>query len=80
MGEQDVRERSQREEIRVFLKHLLNDVRALEQMLDNGLFESGVRRIGAEQELFLVGDDWRPATVGMRSFFPSAFARRHSVV
>ena len=34
MGEQDVREQSQRDEIRVFLKHLLKDVRALEQMLE----------------------------------------------
>jgi CBS domain-containing protein/gamma-glutamylcysteine synthetase len=63
MGEQDVRARSERDEIRVFLKHLLKDVRALEQMLDQGLFESGVRRIGAEQEVFLVDASWRPAPI-----------------
>jgi gamma-glutamylcysteine synthetase len=63
MGEHDVRKQSQREEIRVFLKHLLKDVRALEYMLDNGLVESEVRRIGAEQELFLVDADWRPAPI-----------------
>ncbi len=63
MGEQDVREQSQREEIRVFLKHLLQDVRAMEKMLAEGRFESGVRRIGAEQELFLVDGDWRPASI-----------------
>ncbi len=34
MGDKDVRERSRSDEIRVFLKHLLTDVRALEQMLD----------------------------------------------
>ncbi|MFV2073371.1 MAG: CBS domain-containing protein [Thermoanaerobaculales bacterium] len=61
MGEQDVRKRSEAEEIRVFLKHLLKDVRAFEKMLENNLFESDVRRIGAEQELFLVDDAWRPA-------------------
>jgi len=61
MGEQDVRQESQREEIRVFLKHLLKDVRALEYMLENGLIESTARRIGAEQELFLVDADRRPA-------------------
>jgi CBS domain-containing protein len=66
MGEQDVREQSQREEIRVFLKHLLKDVRALEHLLDNGLVESGVRRIGAEQELFLVDKDWRPAPIATK--------------
>ncbi len=63
MGDQDVRQESQREEIRVFLKHLLKDVRALEEMLAGDLFESGVRRIGAEQELFLVDHDWRPAPI-----------------
>ena len=63
MGEQNVREQSQREEIRVFLKHLLQDVRAMEKMIAEGRFESGVRRIGAEQELFLVDGDWRPAPI-----------------
>jgi CBS domain-containing protein len=63
MGEQDVRERSQADEIRVFLKDLLKDVRAFERMLEEDLFESGVRRIGAEQELFLVDQLWRPAPI-----------------
>ena len=65
MGEQDVRKRSQAEEIRVFLKHLLKDVRAFEKMLEDDLFESGVRRIGAEQELFLVDSAWRPAPIAV---------------
>ena len=63
MGEQDVRRESEAEEIRVFLKHLLNDVRALEKMLEDDLFERDVRRIGAEQELFLVDRLWRPAPI-----------------
>ncbi len=63
MGEQDVREQSRRDEIRVFLKHLLQDVRALEYMLEEELFEQDVRRIGAEQELFLVDSNWRPAPI-----------------
>jgi len=63
MGEQDVRQRSRTDEIRVFLKHLLRDVRALEHMLDNDVFETGLRRIGAEQELFLVDANWRPAPI-----------------
>ena len=52
MGEQDVREKSEAEEIRVFLRHLLKDVQAFEKMLEEERFETGVRRIGAEQELF----------------------------
>lgn len=63
MGEQDVREQSKAEEIRVFLRHLLKDVRAFEQMLEEERFETGVRRIGAEQELFLVDQHWRPAPI-----------------
>ena len=66
MGEQDVREQSQAEEIRVFLQDLLKDVRAFEKMLEEDLFESGVRRIGAEQELFLVDQHWRPAPIATR--------------
>jgi len=63
MGEQDVRQESEAEEIRVFLKHLLNDVRAFEKMLEDDLFEKDIRRIGAEQELFLVDKHWRPAPI-----------------
>ncbi len=63
MGEQDVRQRSDAEEIRVFLRHLLKDVQAFERMLEEERFETGVRRIGAEQELFLVDGFWRPAPI-----------------
>jgi CBS domain-containing protein len=51
---------------RQFTKALLDDVRALEKMLEGDLFETGVRRIGAEQELFLVDpSSWRPAPVAV---------------
>ncbi|MAJ46682.1 MAG: hypothetical protein CBC35_05155 [Planctomycetes bacterium TMED75] len=39
---------------RVYLKGLLRDIDALERMLQEGLLESGVRRIGAEQEVAIV--------------------------
>ena len=42
------------EQLRDFTRALLVDVQALEKMLDGGMIESGVRRIGAEQEMFLV--------------------------
>ena len=63
MGEKDVRQGSEPEQLRVFTKRLLDDLRALEQVIDTGLVESGIRRIGAEQELFLVDEYWRPASV-----------------
>jgi CBS domain-containing protein len=51
--------------IRTFTKALLRDLQALEQMLRQGMIESGVRRIGLEQEMFLVGEDWRPSPVAV---------------
>ncbi|HPF14962.1 MAG: CBS domain-containing protein [Planctomycetes bacterium] len=53
MGEHDVTGPSE-EERRAFSQALLEDVRALERMIAEGRIETGVRRIGAEQELFLV--------------------------
>lgn len=61
MGVETVQQRGDGEAQRAFMKTLLRDVRALEQMLNNGMFETGVRRIGAEQELFIVDRSWRPA-------------------
>jgi CBS domain-containing protein len=46
---------------RKFMRTVLADLRALEQMLEAGAFERGVVRIGAEQELFLVDRAYNPA-------------------
>jgi CBS domain-containing protein len=46
---------------RRFMRAILADLRALERMLKEGRIESGIRRIGAEQEMFLVDKTWRPA-------------------
>ncbi|MEJ2207092.1 MAG: glutamate-cysteine ligase family protein [Gemmatimonadota bacterium] len=48
---------------RLFTRALVRDLQALERMLAEGRIESGVRRFGIEQELFLVDPSWRPATV-----------------
>ena len=48
-----------------FLRALLDDVKALEMMIEGGLIETGVRRIGAEQEVFLVDGAGHPAPIGM---------------
>ena len=45
------------------MRVLLNDLAALERMLTEGRIESGVRRMGAEQEMFLVDPHMRPAPV-----------------
>jgi len=46
---------------REFMSAILADLRALERMLREGRFETGVRRIGAEQEMFLIDRSWTPA-------------------
>jgi CBS domain-containing protein/gamma-glutamylcysteine synthetase len=50
--------------IRHFTKAILTDLQALKRMLADGMIESGVRRFGAEQEMFLVDKGLRPAPVG----------------
>jgi CBS domain-containing protein len=65
MGEQNVQQTTDQETRRAFMKALLDEVRALEDMHEGGMFESGVRRIGAEQEMFLVDQASRPALTAM---------------
>ncbi len=66
MGEQNVERTSDEAARRAFMKALLNEVRAMEDMLAAGVFESDIRRIGAEQEMFLVDGAYRPAMTAMR--------------
>lgn len=63
MGRESTRTQLRPEEIRAFTKGLLTDLQALESMLLRDLFETGVRRIGVEQELFLIDLGGRPAPV-----------------
>jgi CBS domain-containing protein len=50
---------------RQFTRSILRDLKALELMLERGMIEKDVRRMGAEQELFLVDQGWRPAPVAV---------------
>jgi CBS domain-containing protein len=61
MGEQNVQLISDEAANQAFMRSLLVEVRALEKMLEDGLIETGVRRIGAEQEMFLVDRAHKPA-------------------
>jgi CBS domain-containing protein len=63
MGQHDVLANQAEEQKRAFAKALIDDVAALEEMLGRGLFETGVRRIGAEQEMFLVDRAMSPAPI-----------------
>ena len=64
MGEQKVQHAKNGDELRLFTRKLLRDLNAMEKMLDEGVFETEVRRIGAEQEMFLVDESWQPALNG----------------
>jgi CBS domain-containing protein/gamma-glutamylcysteine synthetase len=67
MGEQRILEtEDEKAALRAFMRRLLMDLRALEKVLADGMIETGVRRIGAEQEMFLVDRDWRPAPAALQ--------------
>lgn len=63
MGEHNVHRDADPSVLREFTNHLIQDVRALERMLRENMFETGVRRIGAEQELFMVDERGQPAPI-----------------
>lgn len=46
---------------RAFMRAILADLRAFDRMLKEKRFETGIRRIGAEQEMFLVDRSWTAA-------------------
>lgn len=64
MGELSVKYIQNKHEKNHYLKLLLKDVAALDQMIEADLFEKGKQRIGAEQELCLIDDDHNPAHNG----------------
>jgi CBS domain-containing protein len=65
MGEHDISVEHDDRQATEFMEALLGDISALEEMLETGKIESGVRRIGAEQEMFLIDSSMRPAAVSM---------------
>ncbi len=65
MGEHQVGTGADEERVRRFSRALLDDLRTLETMCATDAFERGVRRIGAEQEMFLVDRTGRPAPLAL---------------
>ena len=55
MGDHLVHSKFGRKERLDFASHLLSDIAALDRMLEEGLIEKDIVRIGAEQEFCLVG-------------------------
>jgi len=63
MGDHDIEEHMDERSAQEFMRALLDDLRALAFMLKEGRVESGRPRIGAEQEMFLIDRDQRPAPI-----------------
>lgn len=61
MGSQSVKNIKSKKDRKELVRHLLNDIEAFEYMIENDLFEKGVQRIGAEQELCIVDKHNRPS-------------------
>ncbi|MDF1870588.1 MAG: hypothetical protein P1U30_09380, partial [Phycisphaerales bacterium] len=64
MGIQEMNQASGGQEHRASTHSVLTDLRALEYMLEHKMFETGITRIGAEQELAFVDEAMRPAPLG----------------
>jgi CBS domain-containing protein/gamma-glutamylcysteine synthetase len=68
MGEQRVSKLTDKKQMDKFVSALLKDVQALEYMLEKDMFDKGITRIGAEQEMVLVDKkDFRAAPMAMEA-------------
>ena len=65
VGEHKVDQHVDEKKSQAFMKALLEDLRALAFMLEDNRVESGITRIGAEQEMFLIDRYLRPAPVAL---------------
>lgn len=65
MGSQTVAVGTDADDVRSFTKAVLNDLQAMEEMLNRGMMEENKLRIGAEQEMFLVDSAMCPAPIAL---------------
>lgn len=66
MGTQLVKTFSDKEQRRIFIRSLLNDIRSLDHMLQNDWFESGITRFGSELEMVLIDNKTlKPRNIAM---------------
>lgn len=63
VGDHSVDEGTDEDRRHRFTKALLDDLKALERIVGAGSIETGIRRVGAEQEMFLVDADQDPAAL-----------------
>jgi CBS domain-containing protein/gamma-glutamylcysteine synthetase len=75
MGEKAVRTEVDDTQVREFTKAVLNDLHTLEEMLRDGALEADARRIGAEQEMFLLDSSMRPVPLAVETIAASGDER-----
>ena len=65
MGDLNVRPVSNQKQLSNFTKNLLRDIQALERMLEENWFDDSFPKIGAEQEICLVDQHFKPAPISL---------------
>jgi len=65
MGDSNVSTDADERRRRAFTRAVLEDLNGLEALIDGGRIETGIRRIGAEQEMFLVDGSRQPAPIAV---------------
>jgi CBS domain-containing protein/gamma-glutamyl:cysteine ligase YbdK (ATP-grasp superfamily) len=66
MGEHQVHDTSDEQRTRAFVRAMLDDIHALELMVERDLIERDVRRVGVEQEMYIVDAQGYPAAISDR--------------
>ncbi len=66
MGEQSIKPIVTQEQRKEFLYHLLNDVKVLDKMVNEDLFEKNIPRVGLEQQFCIVTYNFRPSTNSLK--------------
>lgn len=65
MGTHQVEQDYDEQKLQSFMSAMLEDLHALDYLIDHGQIESGKHRIGAEQEMFIVDRSLRPAPLAV---------------
>ena len=65
MGSTDVASGADSQRMRAFTRAVLDDMHGLERLIAEDKIEKGVRRIGAEQEMFLIDRSRQPAPIAV---------------
>jgi len=75
MGEHRVHDTTDELRTRAYVRAMLDDIRALEVMIEKGMIESDIQRVGVEQEMYIVNSQDYPEPISDRVLENIADAR-----